>query len=200
MGQIAGILLAAGGGSRYGMPKALARVGGRLLGQQALGTLRGGGVDPVAVVIGAAANDVRAQLSWGDAIVVENPAWASGVGSSLRVGLAALIQPNDDGVLIPEIDAAVILLVDTPGITSAAVARITEAATDPRSALIAASYRGRQGHPVLIGRDHWAGVAAAAVGDTGAKPYLAAHRDQLRLVPCDDIADGTDMDVPHPRP
>jgi nicotine blue oxidoreductase len=186
---IAGVLLAAGGGSRYGMPKALARVDGDLMAQRALDTLRDGGVDPVIAVIGAAADEVRTAVAWGDAIVIENPEWATGMGSSLRAGLAAI----GAGV-----GAALILLVDTPGITAAAIRRVVDAlgADDPGRALLAASYGGRQGHPVLIGREHWAGVAAAAVGDTGAKPYLAAHRARLRLIACDDIADGTDVDTP----
>jgi hypothetical protein len=49
---------------------------------------------------------------------------------------------------------------------------------------------------VLIGRAHWAGVAASAVGDTGAKPYLRAHTGELTLIACEDIADGADVDVP----
>lgn len=190
MARIAGVLLAAGGGSRYGMPKALAPVDGELMSDHALRTLRDGGVDAVVVVIGAAADQVRATVAVGDATVVENPDWASGMGSSLRAGLAAL-----DGT---DIDAALIMLVDTPGITPAAVGRVAGAAraAGPRNALLAAAYGGRQGHPVLIGRAHWAGVAASAVGDTGAKPYLRAHAADLRLIDCDDIADGTDIDTP----
>jgi nicotine blue oxidoreductase len=57
-----------------------------------------------------------------------------------------------------------------------------------------ATYQGRQGHPVLLGRAHWAGVAALAVGDVGAHPYLVAHRAEVTQVACEDIADGTDLD------
>jgi len=186
--RTAGILLAAGRGSRYGMPKALAPVGGRLMSERALATLRDGGADPIVVVVGAGAAEVRARLAPGTARLVDNPDWATGMGSSLRTGLEALAGHDDA-------EAAVVLLVDTPGITPAAVARLIAAGSGP-DALLAASYRGKQGHPVLLGRAHWDGVRAAAVGDTGAKPYLAAHRDLLRLVPCDDIADGTDVDTP----
>jgi len=189
--RVAGLLLAAGGGSRYGMPKALARVDGSLLSEHALRTLRAAGTDPVVAVLGAAAEQVRAAVAWGDTLLVENPLWGSGMGSSLRAGLAALDA-------IGEVEAALVLLVDTPGITAAAIDRVVRAApagTLPR-ALLAASYGGRQGHPVLLGREHWAGVAAAATGDTGAKPYLRAHAAELRLVPCDDVADGTDIDRP----
>lgn len=154
--------------------------------ERALATLRDSGTAPIVVVIGAAADEVRAAIDWGDAILVHNPQWSTGMGSSLRCGLAALAG-------LDHIDAALVLLVDTPGITPAAIRRVA-AASSP-SALIAASYGGRQGHPVLLGREHWGGVAASAIGDTGAKPYLTAHATDLRLVPCDDIADGTDVDT-----
>lgn len=190
MARIAGILLAAGSGSRYGMPKALARVDGRLMSEIALDALRGGSANPIIAVVGAAADQVRREVAWGDAILVENADWATGMGSSLRAGLAAL----SDGI-----DAALILLVDTPGITASAIRRVADAVRtdDPGRALLAAAYGGRQGHPVLIGREHWEGVAASAVGDTGAKPYLITHGAELRLIACDDIADGTDLDTPN---
>ena len=208
MSRIAGILLAAGGGSRYGMPKALAFTGGRLMSERALETLRNGGADPIVAVIGAAADKVRSTVDWGAAVIIENPLWVSGMGSSLRAGLSALDGADIHGDDIHDadiggdnIDAALILLVDTPGITAAAIERVANAARagDARQALLAASYGGQQGHPVLIGRSHWAGVAASAIGDTGAKPHLRAHRDELRLIACDDIADGTDIDRPIAR-
>jgi CTP:molybdopterin cytidylyltransferase MocA len=187
---VAGLLLAAGGGSRYGQPKALVSVAGVGLAETALATLRGAGLAPVVAVIGAAAQEVRATVPFGDATVIENPLWHKGMGSSLRAGLAAL---EGSGAR-----AVVVLLVDTPGITAAAVSRVVGSVPleELDGALVAAAYAGRQGHPVLLGRDHWAGVARLAVGDTGARPYLRAHAGQLRLVDCDDISEGTDMDAP----
>jgi len=63
-------------------------------------------------------------------------------------------------------------------------------------ALTVATYHGKQGHPVLLGRYHWAGVAKLATGDVGARPYLTAHKSEVTRVPCEDLADGTDMDRP----
>jgi nicotine blue oxidoreductase len=57
-------------------------------------------------------------------------------------------------------------------------------------------YGDRRGHPVLLGRDHWAGVAAAATGDRGARDYLRAHAGAVRVVAVGDVADDTDLDVP----
>jgi nicotine blue oxidoreductase len=186
MGTVAGVLLAAGAGRRYGMPKALVPYAGGLLVEHGLRTLRDGGCDPVVVVIGAQHEDVVAQVDLVDATVIVNDDWDTGMGSSLRAGLAALGSTSAE--------ATAVLLVDTPGITPAAVQRIT--AYGSPDALVAATYGGEIGHPVLLGRDHWPGVIAAATGDQGARPYLRAHRDYLRHVACDDIADGEDMDTP----
>ncbi|WP_436499419.1 nucleotidyltransferase family protein [Actinokineospora sp. HUAS TT18] len=179
--EVAGLLLAAGGGRRFGMPKALAPYDDRLLVEHAARTLVDGGCDPVVIVLGAGADEVRERADL-PGIIVDNPDWEDGMGSSLRVGLAA----------IGPADAVVILTVDTPGVTPAAVRRLGAlAAVD---ALARATYDGVPGHPVLIGRDHWRGVAAAADGDTGARPYLTRH--PVTAVPCADIAVGTDADRP----
>ena len=181
-------MLAAGGGRRYGGPKALVRLDGALLVERAAGTLQAAGCTPVVVVLGAEAERVRAEADLGDAVTVDNPSWRTGMGSSLRAGLAAL-----DGT---EATAAVVLLVDMPGVTAEAVRRV--AARAGPDALVTATYRGRRGHPVVLGRDHWAGVSVLAVGDTGARAYLTAHRAQVRGVSCEDVADDADLDVPPP--
>lgn len=71
--MVAGLLLAAGGGRRYGMPKALVRQGEKLLVERAAETLRAGGCAPIVVVLGAAADRVRAEADLGDALIVVNP-------------------------------------------------------------------------------------------------------------------------------
>jgi nicotine blue oxidoreductase len=180
----AGLLLAAGAGRRYGMPKALVRHGDHLLVEHALRTLETAGCTPLVVVLGAAADQVQHAADLSDATVVVNPDWETGMGSSLRAGLAALQATAAASTIV--------LLVDTPGITAAAVGRV--AGRSAPDALAVATYQGVRGHPVLLGRDHWAGVGDLATGDVGAKPYLAAHSPTE--VPCDDVAHGTDLDVP----
>jgi CTP:molybdopterin cytidylyltransferase MocA len=186
--RTAGLLLAAGEGRRYGMPKALVRQHGRLLVEHGLRTLSAGGCDPVLVVLGARAQDVRAQADTGRAVVVVNPDWPSGLGSSLRAGLTALASTD--------VDAVVVLLVDTPGVTAHAVRRLR--ALRAPEALAVASYDDEPGHPVLLGRAHWSGAAEAAVGDVGARDYLRQRQDIVLRVPCGDVAVGTDLDVPPP--
>jgi nicotine blue oxidoreductase len=62
-----------------------------------------------------------------------------------------------------------------------------------------AGYGERRGHPVLLGRDHWAGIVRLAVGDQGARSYLARHADAVQIVQCGDVADDADLDTPPAR-
>jgi CTP:molybdopterin cytidylyltransferase MocA len=188
--SVAGLVLAAGGGRRYGGPKALVRHEGSLLVERAVATVRAGGCAPIYVVLGAAAADVRAQAQLGEVTLLENEVWKSGMGSSLKVGLEALGATDVDAVLV--------VLVDTPGITAEAVRRVAEKGS--RDSLVAATYANRRGHPVLLGRDHWHGVTLLASADIGARAYLSARSDSVQTVPCEDIADDTDMDFPEPTP
>ena len=185
--RVAGLVLAAGGGSRYGSPKALVRLGGRLLVERAAELLAAGGCDPVVVVLGAAADQVlaAARLPRTGVRTVVNPDWPTGMGSSLRVGLAAVPA---------EAEAVVVTLVDTPGLGPESVRRLVAAGGPDGAAQ--ATYGGRRGHPVLLGRTVIAEVAAAATGDRGAGPWLAAHPERVRLVPCDGTGDPRDVDVP----
>lgn len=187
-GTVAGLLLAAGGGRRLGgRPKALLEHHGRPLVEHAARVLRDGGCRPVHIVLGAAAAEVRARAELSGYTVSENPDWAQGMGSSLRVGLAALAGSGAE--------AALVALVDQPGIGAVAVARV-RAAYDGEQALAAASYEGRRGHPVLFGAARWAAVAASAQGDQGAREYLRRHAAALTLVECGDVAEAYDIDTP----
>ncbi|KAF0649883.1 hypothetical protein K701_10845 [Streptomyces fradiae ATCC 10745 = DSM 40063] len=184
---VAGLLLAAGGGRRLGgRPKALLEHRGRLLVEHAVGALRAGGCGAVHVVLGAAAGAVRERADLSGCVVVENRDWERGMGSSLRAGLASLAGSGAG--------AALVTLVDQPGIGAGAVARLVGAYRGPGS-LAAASYGGRRGHPVLLGAARWADVADGAEGDRGARTYLRAHAAEVALVPCDDVAEPYDVDT-----
>ncbi|MFI5622084.1 NTP transferase domain-containing protein [Nocardioides sp. NPDC051685] len=178
--MISGLLLAAGAGRRMGTPKAL--VDDWLV--RSVGVLREGGCDDVTVVLGASADEARALLPADQRVVVAED-WDEGMGASLRVGLEALG---------PDVEAAVVHLVDLPDVGADVVARVvsTSSTTGTGSGLARAAYAGVPGHPVLIGRDHWAGVIEAAVGDQGARGYLKTH--DVRLVECGDLAGGDDVD------
>ncbi|WP_271219440.1 nucleotidyltransferase family protein [Streptosporangium carneum] len=176
----AGLLLAAGSGSRLGTPKALVDFRGERLVDRGVRLLREGGCHPVVVVLGAATVQVRA------AVAVRNPDWRSGMGSSLRTGLEAL--PADA-------ERVVVALVDQPFIGSEAVGRLILAARDGASVAVA-TYGGRRRNPVLIAREHFGEVARLAVGDVGARPFLRAHPELVVEVPCDDVGDPADIDTP----
>lgn len=179
MTMVAGLLLAAGAGRRMGMPKAL--VDDWLV--RSIEVLREGGCDDVLVVLGAAAEEARALLPADQRVVVAEY-WDEGMGASLRLGLAALG---------PEARAAVVHLVDLPDVGPDVVSRVVSTgSTGLTAGLARAAYAGVPGHPVLIGRDHWAGVIEAAVGDQGARGYLKTH--DVRLVECGDLAGGNDVD------
>jgi nicotine blue oxidoreductase len=188
---VAALLLAAGAGRRLGAPKALLRdADGTPWVERAARRLVGAGCSPVVVVVGARASDVAALVPPDlvpPADVVEAAGWTEGMGASLRAGLVALASRQD----LP--DAALVALVDTPGMTTAVVERVLATAGAGRAALARAAFDGVPGHPVLLGRDHWAAVRSVARGDAGARDYLRGQ--PVRLVECGDVGSGVDVDT-----
>jgi molybdenum cofactor cytidylyltransferase/nicotine blue oxidoreductase len=167
------------------MPKALVEYEGSLLVERAVRTARVV-CDPVLVVLGAQAVDVWRRADLGGATVLANQDWESGMASSLRTALDGLRGwPG-------RVDAALILLVDMPGMTPVALRRMASGAAP--DTLAVATYDGVRGHPVLLGREHWAGVTATATGDEGARRYLENH--DVTEVDCTGLADPADLDVP----
>lgn len=176
----AGLLLAAGEGSRLGRPKATLELDGERLVDRGVRMLRDAGCSPVLVVAGAEPVEVIG------AVVVPNPAWRDGMGSSLRAGLAALP---------PDCPAVVVALVDQPLVTAAAVERLI-AVYEEGAEIAVATYGGAPRNPVLLRSGHFAAVAEAAVGDMGARGYLRAHPGLVTHVPCDQVAAPDDIDTP----
>ena len=178
--HVAGILLAAGDGSRLGQPKATVRLAGSTLAERGVALLTDGGTDPVIVVTGAIPVELPGVVS------VHNPDWMTGMGSSLATGLRAL----EGGAT-----AAVIALADQPLVGAEAVRRLVAAYRDGAGVAVAA-YAGKPRNPVLIAREHWAAVAGLAAGDTGARPFLRAHPELVTLVECGDTGSPDDVDTP----
>ncbi|MFG2319230.1 MULTISPECIES: nucleotidyltransferase family protein [Streptomyces] len=185
--RVAGLLLAAGGGRRLGgHPKALLEHRGHPLVEHAVGALRAAGCARVHVVLGARAEDVRARAALDGCALVDNPDWEQGMGSSLRAGLHSLTGTGAR--------AALVCLVDQPGIGAQAMARV-RAGYRGEASLVSAAYAGVRGHPVLLGAAHWAGIAATATGDRGARAYLREHEAEIALVECGDVARPYDIDT-----
>ncbi|WP_448072604.1 nucleotidyltransferase family protein [Georgenia yuyongxinii] len=183
---LAGLVLAAGSGRRMGRPKALVADADDVPWVvRAAQYLRAAGADPVVVALGAAADQAAALVpAWSRHIVVES--WAEGVGATLHESLDAL------ATLPPEVTALLLTLVDLPSARVAAAGRVIGprwAETDLRRA----TYDGKPGHPVLIGRAHWQALAEQLAGDTGANRYLNAHG--VVGVDCTDLGGGEDVDV-----
>jgi CTP:molybdopterin cytidylyltransferase MocA len=161
-------VLAAGAATRYGAPKQ------RLLLAEVLDRLsRSREVGEIVVVTGA--YDVET-----DARVVPCPDWERGPGASLRCGLEALSGDTQ---------AAVIVLADGPDLAPAAVDRVVAAWRAGAGDVVAASYGGARGHPLVLGRRVW-----ASVPDEGARALEPA------LVPCDDLGPPGDVDRPEDLP
>lgn len=181
--DVTGIVLAAGAGTRFGGPKALATTADGIP-WLALSTrlLRDAGCDRVVVVLGASAVEARHLLPVDAAIrSVTQPDWHRGMGHSLRAGLAAASG-----------DAALIALVDMPDLPLEVVRRVLATGASGGT-LTQAVFGGRPGHPVVIGRDHWQPAAATLDGDHGARGYLVAHG--VTEVECGDLFDGRDVDA-----
>ncbi len=174
--RVAGIVLAAGAGTRFGMPKVLAAQGEWL--QRAVDALAGGGCDDVVVVLGAAVVEVPSPAR---AVVATE--WADGMSASLRAGFGAI-----EGA-----DLVVLHLVDTPDVGTDVVARVLAAAASS-SGLTRATYGGRPGHPVAVAREHWGGLLATLHGDEGARTFLAGREDVV-AIECGDLASGEDVDT-----
>ncbi|MDG4664212.1 nucleotidyltransferase family protein [Mycobacterium sp. 236(2023)] len=172
-----GIVLAAGGGKRFGMPKVLAEEGRWL--RMSVAALRDGGCRDVVVVLGAAVVDVPAGSR---AVVADN--WADGISASVRTGILAA-----DG----SAEFVVLTTVDTPDVGAAAVRRVLSAATEAESGLARARYDGRPGHPVVLARRHWPELLGVLTGDDGAGPFLRGRPDVVD-VECADLGTGRDID------
>lgn len=188
---VGALVLAAGAGRRLGMPKALVRWGSELLVERAVRTATEGGCSPVVVVLGRDAEEVLSRASLGAADIVVNPHADSGMGSSLRIGLARLAERD--------VPAVSVLLVDQPLVSPAALLLLEGAWVRERPAGIRvwqAAYSGRPGHPVLLDREAWDEVAGGAVADVGARAYLGAHPDRVHSVDCSGAGDDADLDTP----
>ena len=190
--KIAGLVLAAGGGSRFGRPKAEVEVGGRRLVDLAIESCVGAGLSPVVVVLGAVwltpmpladgPDDDPTEI-W----LVENSNWASGQASSVRAGLAALA--GEDGV-----DAVVITLVDTVSVGPEHLRRIASALRDGGPAAVA-TYVGDARTPVGLTREVWADVEREVEGDEGARSWLRANSKMVTDVECADLGPWVDIDT-----
>jgi nicotine blue oxidoreductase len=161
MPALAAVVLAAGAASRFGAPKQA------LLLPEVLDRVRAAGIDELVVVLGA--HELES-----DAPTVRCEDWERGPGASLRCGLDALS---------PAVEAAIVVLADGPDLSPEAIGRVVAAWQSSESPIVAASYAGVRGHPLLLTRAAWRDIP-----DEGLRA-----REPL-LVPCDDLGSPGDVD------
>ena len=175
---VSAVVLAAGGSTRMGRPKQLLPLAGKPLLQHALDNVAASGLDEIVLVLGHAADDVRAGLRLPTRVpvrVVVNDGWEAGISGSLRAGLRAADE---------RAAAAAVLLGDQPGVTALLVAHVTEAFLESGRLATRPVWRAGRvpGHPVVLARETWAAMDALG-GEEGARSVLAAHPDWLLEVP-----------------
>ena len=175
----AALVLAAGAGSRFGATKQLAMLRGRPLLEHALAAVAG--VSPRVVVLGHAADEIRARVDLHGAEPVVCPDWEEGQSASLRCGLAALADA----------DAVLVVLADQPGLTRAAVDALVSAGGDEDA--VRATYGGTPAHPVLLRRPLLA-RAGELRGDAGFRDLLGDAR--VGTVEVGHLAAPEDVDAP----
>ncbi|MCJ2013332.1 NTP transferase domain-containing protein [Methylobacterium sp. J-076] len=188
MSEVATILLAAGRGTRFGAaPKLLAHLDGRPLVRRAAEAALAAGPRPVVVVLGAHADAVRTALAGLDLVFVRNDAYADGLSTSLKAGLAALP---------PGCDAAIVMLGDMPLVGAPLIDRLAEAfaAADGAPSSVVPVHEGRRGNPVLLNLRRLGASLATLTGDRGAGPLLAGRPDVLEIA--GDPASALDIDTP----
>ena len=139
---ISGLILGAGASQRFGPPKQLLPFRGTtMLGWVVDRVQRAVGLDEVVVVLGRAADQVREQVDFGTARVVENPVFSEGCSSSYRAGIGALSS---------ESAAIMIILGDLPGVTPEIIDRLAEEWRQQQAPIALCSYQGRKGHPMIF--------------------------------------------------
>lgn len=181
------IILAAGASVRMGQPKQLLPFRGRSLLEHTITEALAAPVWPVVVVLGAHAETIRPTLARHPVLVVENPAWAEGMASSLRAGIATLQQFSR------RIDAAVVALCDQPAFSSAVVQQLLAAQRATTRSIVAARYAGRNGAPALFLRAHFSALASLT-GEEGARTVLNQRGDEVAAVELPELA--VDLDTP----
>jgi molybdenum cofactor cytidylyltransferase len=180
---IAGVVLAAGGSTRFGSPKQLAELRGRPLLEHVLDAVRAvPAIDPIFVVLGADAERIRERVDLEDVEIVVAADWREGMSASLRAGVAAARGA----------EAIVVVLGDQPLITPQVIAAVLDPVDRPRPAT-RATFDGAPGHPVLIKRSLF-GELQTLRGDVGARELLEARG--VGSIECGHLASAHDVDTP----
>lgn len=183
---VAGVLLAAGTGSRFGdANKLLATLDGEPIVRRAGRTLVDAGLDPLVAVVGYEAERVAAALDGLPVRIVENDAYREGQSTSVRAGVDAV---GEHGV-----GAAVFALGDMPCVAPASVRALVTVYRGGRWTALAAACDGRRGNPVLFDSRRFDALAAVS-GDRGGRRLLGGS-ERAALVETNDPGVLRDVDT-----
>jgi molybdenum cofactor cytidylyltransferase len=184
--RIAGVILAAGAARRFGAQKLLAPLNGRPLVQHVIDAANASCLEDIVLVVGMNANDLVAQLDVGRTRVVQNPDPSLGLASSLQSGLRSLDQ---------SLHAALVLLGDMPGVTTALIDELVARGRETRASAVVSVWRGRRSPPVVLHKSIWP-AALALDGDIGMREVLAGRNDVVEVEVTPDLGALDDVDTP----
>jgi molybdenum cofactor cytidylyltransferase len=174
--RIGAVILAAGASSRMGTPKQLLEYGGRTLVRRAALAAHEAGCNPVVVVTGAHGEELKEELHGLNLRAANNPEWESGMGSSIRAGIQAVVKAND------KITALVLMLCDQPFVTSDVLRGLITAHRETGREIVASSYGVTIGVPALFGKPFFTELVRLESG-AGAKRVIRRHLTQVHLLP-----------------
>lgn len=184
--MIEAIVLAAGKGERMGAVKPLVMIDGEAVLTRVIAVLKTAGVERIVVVLGHAQEQVRAEVNLEECTVVVNNAYETGMASSLRSGLEAVME-QADGFLIAH--------ADMPYIEEETIRTILDRAR-AGARIVAPSYRGTRGFPVYLDASYKPDLYPTLIGDVGARDFIAMHARELVLIEVTDPGVVTDIDRP----
>jgi len=183
--KVGGVILAAGEAKRFGAQKLLAPLDGRPLVQHVIDAANASCLEDIVLVVGTKANDLLPELDVGRTRVVHNPDPARGLASSLQIGLRSL----DQGL-----NAALVILGDVPGVTTALIDELVARGRDTGASAVISVWRGRRSPPVVLPKSLWA-AAFALQGDVGMREVLK-DQDVVEFTVTDALGSLDDIDTP----
>lgn len=186
MKKIAGVLLAAGGSTRFGRPKQLLDWNGVPLVTHVLDTAAAAGLEPLTVVLGCEAQAVQSALQGRSFRPVMNWRWEQGLSTSVQAGLSALP---------PDVDGAVLLLCDQPLLTADLLRQLVARFRESEAPIVHPVHNDQQRTPVLFARSLFAEVSSVT-GDQGGRDVIARHADEATIVEVEDPHTLADIDTP----
>lgn len=187
MRNVGAIILAAGGSSRFGQAKQLLSFQGESLVRRAVRTAMEAGCACVTVVVGDARDRIETELRETPAVIVENPEWQRGLGTSIRCGLRHLLSSR------PEIDTVVLLACDQPFADASVITSLIAQRENSHKPIVACSYANTLGIPALFDRACFESLLALP-DDSGAKALIESRSADVAQIEFEKGA--IDIDTP----